>query len=190
MDRQLEKIADVVTVNVKHVFSQEELLEKSSALAQTVNDKAEIETEKKAIAAEYKNRIDKLQAEIKLYSGHITNGFAMVDKAAELYLDFESNERVYMDKQTGDLLKTEPFHPSDYQKKIDFTGTDANTDSQIDFNNEVGEFADPLGEVISEKLKKANKGNEKPTPKDNLGEHYGKSFEFEEEDDLFAAEEE
>jgi hypothetical protein len=181
-EQTLELLADVVTVNVKHIFSPEELLQKSAILAQTVNDKSEIEAEKKAIASEYKNRIDKLQAEIKLNSGYITNGYAFIDKTAELYLDFTTNERVYLDKQNGEQLKREPFHPSDYQKRMDFTGTDEETDEQIAFNNHIGEMADPLGDIIDNKVKKAG-FTLKPVPKDNLGEHYGKNNEFEDDDD-------
>lgn len=167
----LELFAPVVTVNVKHEFSNDERLQKSTQIAQLITDIEHEESEKKAVGSEYKNKIDKLKAEAKLISGHITNGFAFIDKTAELYLNYDECNRVYIDKHERTVLKTEPFHPSDYQKKLKLEGTQ----EQIDENNELGDYAE--GESGSQGFK--------PTPKYNLGEHYGKSL-APMEDDEFA----
>jgi len=177
----------MVTVNVRHNFSHEELLQKSTQIANLINDINTEEAEKKAVGAEYKNKIDKLKAEAKLVSGHITNGFMYTDKPAELWLDYETHERVFTDKHDGTVLKREPFHASDFQKKIDFDEEERNRQLQIDENNEAGEAAngnihydftniDQLNKVISDKKASKTK-KEKPKPSDNLGEHYGKGFE-------------
>lgn|GEM_PF-5804758 len=66
-----------------------------------------------------------------------------------LYRDFDKQRRVYFDKQTGDYLKDESFHPSDFQKKLDFDAEeerlrmeDIARHQQIETNNAVGEYAE------------------------------------------------
>jgi hypothetical protein len=66
-----------------------------------------------------------------------------------MYRDFEKQRRVYFDKQTGDYLKDEAFHPSDFQKKLDFDAEeerlrleDIARQQQIETNNAVGNYAD------------------------------------------------
>lgn len=162
-ENKLELLAKFVTVNTKHNFTDEERLQQSHQIARLLSEIETEEAEKKARASEYKNKIDKLKAEAKLISGHITNGYAFIDKPAELYLDYTTNERVYFDKHDQTELLRETFHASDYQKKLVFEGTQ----EQIDENNTLFDYAE--GESGATGLK--------PTPKDNLGEDYGKFHE-------------
>jgi hypothetical protein len=155
----LEKMADMVVLNVKHEFSSDELKQEADMLAQCVSDKQQEENNKKVAMSVFKNKIDTLQGEINLHASNINHGFTYVDKASVMYRDFDKQKRVYFDKQNGDFLKDEPFHPSDFQKKLDFEEQERARQEQIEFNNSNGDFA------------------EKPTPKDNLGEHYGRDFE-------------
>lgn len=155
----MELLAKFVTVNARHDFSDEELRQKSQQLARLISDTESEESEKKARAAEAKNKIDKLKAETKLISGHITNGYTFMDKPAELYLDYASNERVYIDKHDGTELMRETFHSSDYQKKIDFTGIDPETEAQINFNNEIGNAANEENHDAPEGLFRDVHGN-------------------------------
>lgn len=188
-----QKLADMVQISVKHVFSQPELLQKSQQIALLIGDIEHEKAEKKSVAAEYKNKIDKLEAEAKLISGHINNGYTIVDKPAELWLDYANNERVYIDKYSGDELKRETFHASDYQKKIDFDEEQSDLQRVVYENGAAHDFAnDPLGEVIEEKKKSgrsAKNKSEKPKPAGNLPDDYGKDFEpelpGEESDDIF-----
>ena|ERR1700761_7011726 len=182
MKENAQLLAPLVTINVRHDFTEQEILHTSAILAKTVKDKEGVEAEKKSVNAEFKNNIDKLQAEIKLYSGYINNGYMYTDKSAELWLDYEASERIYYDKHSGAELKREPFHPSDYQKKIDFD----EQQKQIEENNAAGEYAeggpDALDRVIKEKKKGAKK--EKPQPKELLPPDYGKDLE-QDDDDLY-----
>lgn len=174
MENQLEKISDYCTLNVKHTFSREELEEQSSLLAQAVKNKAQEEANKKVAMADFANKIKSLEAQINLHSGHINNGYTYTDRVCELYLDFEQKVRVYDDKQTGEELKREPFHQSDFEKRQ----LRMNLEAQIGENNGIGDFAegDALDKVISEK-----KG--KPEPKNNLPDNYGVNHEPADEPD-------
>lgn len=172
----LDKMADMIILNVKHEFSQAELKQEADMLAQCVSDKQQEENNKKVAMSVFKNKIDTLAGEINLHASNINHGFTYLDKATVLYRDFDNKLRVYFDKQTGDYLKQEAFHPSDFQKKLDFDTQEELQQAQIEENNAVGEFADPLDEVIETK-----KGKGKPKPKDTLPDDYGKNFEQEED---------
>jgi hypothetical protein len=186
-----EKISDYVTLNVKHIFTEDELKEQSNLLAQGVKNKTQEEANKKVAMADFANKIKSLEAQINVHSGHINNGYTYTDRVCELYLDFENKIRIYDDKQTGQELKREPFHQSDFEKRQ----LKMNMDEQIEENNSVHDFAnnitggkgtkddpyiyqvpDPLYEVIETK-----KGKGKPKPKDTLPDDYGKNFEFDEQ---------
>lgn len=200
-------LASLVTVNVKHTFSDEEKIQQSSLLAKTVKDCETEEANKKSDMAVYKNKIDRYKAEIKEISGKINNGYDFVDRAAELWLDYETNQRVYTSKETGDVIKTEPFHASDFQKKIDFDNEETARQEQIEENNAAHDYAnaepmetsfynddngnltdipprapDALDKVIADK--KAPNKKEKPKPSDNLPPQYGRGFETEGDDIL------
>lgn len=151
----LEKVSDYTALTVEHHFTDAELLKKSSELAGLTAEIEIQEAKKKAVGAEFKNKIDGLKAQAKLIAGNINNKWENQDRACELFLDFENKIRVYISKANGEELKSEPFHESDFDKRQ----LKMNLDAQIDENNQVGDFA------------------EKPTPKDNLPEHYGKDHE-------------
>jgi len=203
----LDKMADMVILNVKHEFSADELKQEADMLAQCVSDKQQEENNKKVAMSVFKNKIDTLQGEINLHASNINHGFTYVDKATTMYRDFENQKRVYFDKQTGDFLKSEAFHPSDFQKKLDFDAEEIARQEQIAENNSVGAYVnaepdadgfyrdefgnltdipprkplDALDAVIIDKKVKGGK-KEKPAPKELLHPNYGKDFEP--EDDL------
>lgn len=152
-----EKTVDMLNVNVRHEFTEAELKEQANLLSQAVKNKAAVEADKKVAMSGFTNQIKKLDADINIHSSNHNNGFTYQDEACELWLDYDTNTRVYVSKSSGKEVKHEAFYPSDYQKKIDFTGVSAETQDQIDENNQVGEFAeqnDQLDKVISDKVTK------------------------------------
>ena len=182
----LDKMADMVVLNLKHDFSAEELKQESAMLAQCITDKQQEENNKKVAMSVFKNKIDTLQGEINLHASNINHGFTYVDKATVLYRDFERQRRVYFDKATGDYLKDDPFQPSDFQKKLEFDTEETARQEQIEENNVVGDFAEgtdpytPIDNIIvDKKVKGAKVAKLKPTPSDNLDPNYGRNFETE-----------
>ena len=196
---ELEKFADLVTLNLRHDFTPEELAQESQMLAQSVNDKIHEENNKKVAMTVFKNKIETFDADIKLHASNLTHGFTYVDKSCEMYRDWKAAKRVYFDKQSGIFVREEPFHPSDYQKKLEFEAEyerlrleDEARQQQIDENNRAGMYAegeeqnlDALdGVILAKKIGKRGK----PTPKDNLHPNHGRDAEEPElpEDDIFA----
>ena len=186
--KNLDKMADMVVLNLKHDFSAEELKQESAMLAQCITDKQQEENNKKVAMSVFKNKIDTLQGEINLHASNINHGFTYVDKATVLYRDLERQRRVYFDKATGDYLKDDPFQPSDFQKKLEFDTEENIRQGMIEENNATGDFAEgtdpyaPIDGIIIDKAKKGAKTAKlKPVPSDNLHPNYGKGFETEEE---------
>lgn len=211
MNENLELVSGIVTVNVRHEFTPDELAKESQQLAKSIQDKASVDNNKKVATSGFNNQIKILDGEIKKHSDNVTNGFTYKDVTSELYRDYERLKRVYILKGTETIIKEEDFRESDHQKMFPFDGEDTELteidrarQQQIEENNQAGAFAeggDQLDNVINHKLgaagqdlsNKVKKGiaKEKPTPKDNLGEHYGKSHEPDDDealpnsDDLF-----
>lgn len=208
--QHFEKIADMVTVNLKKVYTAPQLAKQAELLANAVQDKEQIELNKKEAVSEFKNQIDAATSNIKKLSNRVANGFEYADTPAVMYLDFENKRRVFFDPHTLDYLEDQEFKASDYQKEIDFNANEERLDnediarqSQIEENNSAGDFAeglhldrngnltdipDALDAVIGAK-KSGKVKKEKPAPKDNLAPEYGKHHEPEDElpaSDMFA----
>lgn len=207
-ETQEHVLSSMIVIPVKHIFTDVELLQKSSDIARLITEKESEEAGKKNSAAEYKNKIDKLQADIKLISGHINNKYAHFDKPCELIANFETKRRQYRLKETGEVVKEEDLHASDYntlQTKLDLEETmlqeDIARQQQIEDNNQAGDYADGLriGEdgnltnlpprdttfdpidaiIVDKKIKGAKKL--KPEPKSLLPDDYGKGFDMDDE---------
>lgn len=160
---ELEKMADLVTLNVRYDFTTEELAQESQMLAQSVNDKIHEENNKKVAMTVFKNKIETFDADIKLHASNLTHGFTYKDISTEMYRDWVNCKRVYFDKQSGNFVKEEVFHPSDFQKKLDFEANEKAKQEQIDENNTAGDFADGLDAldevIIDKKLGRDKHGN-------------------------------
>lgn len=170
----VEKIRDLVTIDIEHELEESELKTIGMQLALLYGEVEQAEIRKKNVASQHKNTIDALKVEAKKLSSYISTGFRTEPRVAELYLDFQLQKRLYYDKRTGDLLMEKDFEESDYQKKLNFY----NKQEQIEQNNTAGDYAeggDALDQVINEKK------NLKPDPKNNLPDDYGKNHEYQEE---------
>lgn len=198
-DDHVEKIRDIVTIDIEHELSEAELKQIAMQLASLYSEVEQAEERKKNVASQHKNAIDALKVEVKKLSTYINTGFQTQPRVAELFLDYGIQKRMYYDKRTGDLLLEKSFEEEDYQKKINFYAKQ----EQIDYNNAIGDFAegdlnegtDQLDKVISEKKetpaeKKARIAKEgkmlrdlleKPTPKDNLHPKHGADLEYQED---------
>lgn len=182
-DDHVEKIRDIVTIDIEHELSEAELKQIAMQLASLYSEVEQAEERKKNVASQHKNAIDALKVEVKKLSTYINTGFQTQPRVAELFLDYGIQKRMYYDKRTGDLLLEKSFEEEDYQKKINFYAKQ----EQIDYNNAIGDFAegdlnegtDQLDKVIIEKKKGGPKA--KPTPKDNLHPKHGADLEYQED---------
>lgn len=173
---ELFRMQDQVTLPVKHILTIEEQLSNGSKIATLNADIEIVESAKKQIAKEYQNKIDNMKAEVKLYSGQLNNGFKFIDRLCDMHLDYEAKKRVYFDKQNGNFVKEEDFHPSDFIKRqtaldleAKLTQEDIERQKQIEANNHAGDYAEgdpfkPVDDVIIDK--KLGKGKLKKVDDD------------------------
>lgn len=144
-----QKLADLVTVSAKYEFTRSEREQQAQLLAQSVKDQAIKESEKKSVMAQYKDEIEKIEKEIKIYSNHVNDGYTFKEFPCELHLDFDRKKRLYFDKQNHEIIKEEDFHNSDYQRLIDFQAEEKKLQDEIAENNL---FAPDLDEEENEQL--------------------------------------
>lgn len=130
--------------DIKHTFSQEEKMQIADEFCNAQYDKEIEEAEAKAVAKQFKSKIDALETKISELSTKHRQGYEMRNVETLLHLDFESNTRVYTDKETGDVLFTENMQPQDKQMRISFNQT---ADETIEDDN--GFFEEEEDEVIN-----------------------------------------
>lgn len=117
MDEQSnEQINDKQTYQLKYVFSEAELRDKSNQLARVCSDKQRLEGEKKTIIADYKAKIESKIADQNLLSSHINNGYEYLFKSCDVVLDFATKTKTFYFE--GEPVGTEPLTQEDYQLKI------------------------------------------------------------------------
>ena len=83
-------------ITIQHDYSEIELQSKSRQLANACTRRERIIEEKKQIMSEYKAKIDQLNAEINLCSQQVTNKYEMKTIDAELVLDYDKDQRLYI----------------------------------------------------------------------------------------------
>ena len=132
---ETQKIADLVSTSAKYDFTRSEIAEQAQLLAQSVKDLSLKEQEKKSVVAQFKDEIEKIEKQIKIYSNHVNDGYTYKDFSCELHLDFERKKRLYIDKVSQTVVREEDFHNSDFQKQIDFQAEEERRKGQIDENN-------------------------------------------------------
>ncbi|TXH14196.1 MAG: DNA-binding protein [Hyphomicrobiaceae bacterium] len=90
-------------ITVIHNLTQEERNEKAMELSQKQIDFNDLEDEKKAVAADYKARMDAINGSIKILSRQIKDGYIIETITAEKRRNFERKQWEYYNIDTGEL---------------------------------------------------------------------------------------
>lgn len=106
------------TTMIRYNFSPKEIGEKAQQIGEALKDLEQIEEELAAIKSDYKEQIVKKNSQIKELSNHVTQKYEMRNMECYLRKDFKLKERQYVTHE-GEVLKTEPLTPSDYQLEIE-----------------------------------------------------------------------
>jgi len=113
--------SNVVSVKENHTiqyeFSQDELKEKSKALANAIKDKARLVDEKKAVMSSFKYKQDGIDAMINSLSSDIQSGFEMKHVTCEVNKDFDKGIKEY--RYEGKLYETTMLSAADHQLRLD-----------------------------------------------------------------------
>lgn len=104
-------------VKKERYFTEEELRHLARLLSSFVQQKEQLEKEKKSIVSEWKSKIDSVDTQLKEVSNSYSKGYEWKDHLCYIYLNYETNTRHLLSAETGELLGTEPFLPRDYEKQ-------------------------------------------------------------------------
>ena len=105
-------------ISVKNVFTEDELLEIGKLLSTVLQDKEDMEKEKKEVDKDFTERIKLKSVAISQLRDQIHNGFEMVDALCDIELDFTKKVRRYINIHTSNVEKEEVLHKEDYQLQI------------------------------------------------------------------------
>ncbi len=113
-----KKDLEVVDVWSKYEFTEDEKRELSKRLANENQNKQRLDDEKKAVASNFKAKIDSAISSINLFASQISNGYEHRNFRCFKLLNFNRKMREFYDVDSGELIKEEPFLPGDYQMKL------------------------------------------------------------------------
>jgi len=106
-------------VDSKHILSQDERNQMGLNLASKHIEVGDLLEEKKANVSQYTAKIDAKKAEISLLSTQINNGYVILSVYAEKRRNFTDKVWEWIDPNTGEIVKTEPFMGNDFQMRTD-----------------------------------------------------------------------
>lgn len=109
---------EIQKVEIKYVFSEDEITVKGRQVAKFMQDIARKEDEKKAAMALFKSAIDEIRGNLNTEADCVNNGFEMRTVEAHMSKNYLTNEKEYYDQVTGDLLVKIPFEPKDLQRHL------------------------------------------------------------------------
>lgn len=115
-----KKNLEVVDVWDRYVFTEEEKKEISKKLATENQNKQRLEEEKKAVASNFKAKIDTAISKVNLFASQVTNGYEHRTFKCFRYLNFAKKVREFYSIETGELIQEEAFTQEDFQRRLNF----------------------------------------------------------------------
>ncbi len=106
---------------LKYAFSHDEIHEKGLTLARLSSEQIAIDNERKAVASEFKAKMDAKLSEIEVIGNHINNGYEhrYIDCTIN-YNDPNSGMKSTYRNDTGELVKKESMTAEEMQLQIVF----------------------------------------------------------------------
>ena len=103
---------------LKYVFTEKEKSEIAIDMAQKVSELNQAEDQRKAIASDFKSKIDGLQATINHAAVRLNNGYEMRSIECEVIPNWEEKIWEYVRSDTGEVAKTTEMSPEDLQMRF------------------------------------------------------------------------
>lgn len=106
------------TIEARYEFTEEE----KNNMARKVTEKelavADLESQKKAAADDFKAKLDPVYDEIQYLSRCVQNGYEPRNYTCRIEKDSARQIKVFRDVQTEKVIKEEPFTPEDLQGEL------------------------------------------------------------------------
>lgn len=106
-------------VSVERKFTEDELQDMAEEMTTLVLDKERHEDEKSAYNKEKNEIIKDLDSQITDIAHQYDRGAYDEVVTATLHVDMDGGKRLWVDPDTGEVLKSEPLEPEDYQLDIE-----------------------------------------------------------------------
>jgi len=107
-------------MSVKNPLTFEEMSELAKRMSQTILKKMQMDLEFSQIKKAWSESIKTVETEFETIAKTYNDGFRMVDKLVQVWLNHEKKERLLIIAESGEIIKILPFDDSDYQKKLKF----------------------------------------------------------------------
>jgi hypothetical protein len=140
-DNDIIEKPEVTTLKDKYIFTREELDQYSTELANEHIKQNEVESERKQINDQYKEKLNEIKANIDKLSGRVSRGYEWTDMDVKIVIDFERGKRLYKQAKDGRIVKEEAL------KEEDKTFVLAQSQLNLFEAKEMGNPDDPEDEV-------------------------------------------
>ncbi len=117
-------------VEIKHIFTVDEMIELRDDLAKTVLELESQKTRKAQIVKQYNAKIEELDDHLSATAHTVNQGYEYRTVDCDVVLDFESKKRLYVDPSSGLVAKTEDLRSTDYQLTL-FVGDKEEIDHEL-----------------------------------------------------------
>jgi hypothetical protein len=108
--------------DVKYYLTDEEIKDLAQELAAHIRHFGNVQKEKKVAMAEFKSELEGINDQIQKISGTIMNGYELRTIECEVKVDYTTNQRTYIDPNTGAIIKAEDMdtpQPSIFDEDAD-----------------------------------------------------------------------
>ena len=108
-------------IMLKVIYTEDELKEFAGRLARATTELGEAEEQKKAIMAQFKERIESARLDTLALSRNITTGYAMKYVDCVLHMDSPKvGDVTIIRTDTGEIVRVRPMTEEECQFKFDF----------------------------------------------------------------------
>ena len=124
------------TMWCKYQFSSEELRDIAERLAIKTQELDTAENEKKAVVAQFKERVEKINMEVKEAARNYKDGFVMKDIECYIERDFDLGVVRYVRTDNGEIAQTSKMTMAERQMTIDQAEQDAKKQAEDEMSDE------------------------------------------------------
>lgn len=127
------RLAGTTRANGKYVFSDEEKANIAKQMAEKHRDSDIVEDEKRSAMSGYKDRLDRIAADINKLTRNYLDGYEFRDFECHVEIDWAANIKRYIAVDGGAVIAERALDPSDYQLKMDMK--EASQPKSVDTEN-------------------------------------------------------
>ena len=103
---------------IKYIFDESEKRRIATQMAEHVAEKAQADSELKAVKSQFKSRIDALESNINLEASHLTTGYEMKNFPCRVYHDYHLGMVTWYRNDTMEKVGERAMTDKERQRKL------------------------------------------------------------------------